>query len=187
MLNKILILICVCAPTLTNGQEYQYIYSFFGNSVMPGGYFFSKATCIGGSTIKTIEGRLPVSESVFHTPGNALELQYRNVAGGDWKAVIYHQDKRGMDHFKKAAFLSFWILSDAEITLENNLPQLQFMKRDSSLTAFFNLPSCKPKEWQRILIPLDSLKIATHPENLIAIVFSLKNAADSGGTFYFHR
>jgi len=180
MLNKILILICVCVPTLTNAQEYQYTYSFFGNSVMPGGYFFSKAACIGGSTIKTIEGRLPVSESVFHTPGNALEFQYRNVAGGDWKAVIYHQDKRGMDHFKKAVFLSFWILSDAEITPENNLPQLQFMKRDSSLTAVFNLPSCKPQEWQRILIPLDSLKIATHPENLIAIVFSLKNAADSG-------
>jgi exo beta-1,2-glucooligosaccharide sophorohydrolase (non-reducing end) len=179
MLRKTLFLFCLCTSIMSGAQEYEYIYGFFNNSAMPGSCFFSRAKSSGGSTIKTVEGKLPVTESVFHTPGNALELQYRDIPGGEWSAVIFHPGKRGMDHFKKAAFLSLWMFSDSEITPENKLPQLRFMSRDSSLSACFNLPSLKAGEWQRALIPLDLLKNATTPENLIALVFSQKNAADS--------
>ncbi len=113
---------------------------------MQGDYFFSQTTSSDGSTIKNADGRLPVSETVFHTPGNALRLQYHNVTGGDWEAAVYYSVKRGMDHFKSASFLSFWIYSDSEITSDIELPQLQFMRRDSSLFARLQYPAYESQQ-----------------------------------------
>jgi hypothetical protein len=48
--------------------EYNYTYSFFANSAMAGDYFFSRATASGNSTIQTVNGKLPVSDSVFIPP-----------------------------------------------------------------------------------------------------------------------
>jgi hypothetical protein len=137
---------------------------------MSGDYFFSRTTGSGGSTIKSVHGKIPVSETKFHTPGNALELTYKNAAGGNWKATIYRQEKRGMDHFKKAEFLSFWIYRLYPL----ELPVFQLMMKDSSLTKKFYMNVSQYNKWKRITIPLASIKNPriTEPGDIIAIVFS---------------
>jgi len=99
-----LLLFCLFISLASTAQEYQYNYSLFLNSAMSGDYFFSKTKSSGGSIIKSVNDKIPVSETKFHTPGNALELTYKNTAGGNWNASIYRQEKRGMDHFRKAEF-----------------------------------------------------------------------------------
>jgi len=145
---------------------------------MDGNYFFSHTTSSGGSSIGNINNRLPVSENQFHTPGNALELKYKNARGGKWQALIFHQQKRGMDHFKKASFLSFWIF----YTSTNELPSVQLMRKDSSFTSMFSIPPGKINEWQRVIIPLAVIKgfDIYKSENIIAIAFSPKNGKDKG-------
>ena len=162
---------------VSTAQEYEYINSFFSNSAMAGNYFFSQTANSGGSIMKNSNGKLPVSETVFHTPGNALILQYKNAANGKWQATIYHQEKRGMDHFKKAEFLSFWIYSESP----EELPGVQLMNNDSSLTSVFTIPSGKVKIWQQVLIPVTSIKDfdTNKPGNCIAIAFSQQSAKSS--------
>ena len=144
---------------------------------MAGDYFFSKTKNSGGSSIKNVNGKLPVNETKFHTPGNSLELNYKNVAGGNWEAIIYRQQKRGMDHFKKAEFLSFWIYN----TSENELPFVQLLRNDSSLSSVSTIPPGKVKTWQRVIMPLASIKDfdENKPGNGIALVFSQQSAKES--------
>ncbi len=161
----------------SRAQEYEYTYSIFSNSAMSGDYFFSKTSSSGNSSVKNINGKLPVSETLFHTPGNSLELTYENSKTGNWKATIYRQEKRGLDHFAPAAFLSFWIF----ITTPCELPTVQFMLKDSSLTSTFKINITKRFDWQRVIIPLASIKYpgVTQPEDIIAIVFTQRNKSES--------
>ena len=106
-------------------QEYDYTYSFFYNSAMAGDHFFSSTENSKGSFIFNRNFKIPVSETVFHTPGNSLRLVYINAKGGEWKATVFHQDKRGMDNFKKASYLSFWVYNTSVDSPYTELPVYQ--------------------------------------------------------------
>lgn len=172
MSGKYLLFFCLVFSLPLLAQEHEYDYSFFTNSPIAGDYFFSKTASGGSSTIKNSNGKLPITETVFYTPGTALELQYQNAADGHWQACVYYNEKRGMDHFRKATFLSFWMLPAS--TTENDLPQIQLMAKDSSLSSPYQLTGSKANEWQQVIIPLDSFKNLDFRTvgNCIAVVFS---------------
>ena len=183
MIRARIVAFFVLMSLVSLAQEYEYTYSFFSNSAMAGDYFFSKTKSIGGSSIKNTNKKLPVSEIQFHTPGNALELEYKNAEGGNWDATIFRQEKRGMDHFKNAELLSFWIFN----TSNADLPGIQLMKKDSSLTETYKITYSEPGQWQRIAIPLSLFKKlnSSHPENIIAIVFSQQSKKkNENGKFF---
>jgi len=160
-------------------QEYKYTYNFFTNSAMAGDYFFSKTAASGGSTIRTVNGKLPVSDSVFHSPGNSLVLTFKNSGKGTWKAIIYRPAKRGMDHFKRGEFLSFWVLNKS--VKADEFPEVQLMGRDSSLSRPLSFPIQTDHEWQRIIIPLTSYTgfNPLMPERIQAVVFSRQQNKES--------
>jgi exo beta-1,2-glucooligosaccharide sophorohydrolase (non-reducing end) len=162
---------------ISTAQEYEYTYTLFSNSAMSGDYFFSKTTSSGGSSIKNINSKLPVSETIYHTPGNSIELTYKNAKAGNWKAIIYRQEKRGMDHFKKAEFLSFWIYRPYPL----ELPVFQLMRKDSSLTKKFHINITQYNQWKRVIIPLASIKNPgiIGPDDIIGIVFSQMSKDES--------
>jgi hypothetical protein len=168
---------------LSKAQEYEYNYNFFTNSPMSGDYFFSRAKTTGNSVLKNVNHKLPVSETVFHTPGNALMLQYKNATGGKWQAMIYHQEKRGMDHYAAPSFLSCWIYAAAT---EGELAGIQFMKQDSSLSAVFPVTIAKANTWQQVTIPVSFLKgfIERGKDDLAGIVFSQNSNDNKEHTIY---
>lgn len=167
-------------------QEYAYTYSFFSNSAMESDYFFSHTDFSGHSMIQNVQGKLPVSNMRFHTPGNALQLQYVNAADGNWQAIIYCQEKRGMDHFKKAKFLSFWIAGIPEPAPIKELPFVRLMKKDSSLSTAFTITIANPNDWQQVKIATDLIKdVDPHkPGDIIGIVFSQQGNDDKKHEFY---
>lgn len=178
MLRTRLLTLCLFISLVSWAQEYEYTYDFFCNSSMAGNYFFSHTQSSGGSAIKNENGKLPVNKIIFHTPGNALEIQYKNALGGKWQALIYHAEKRGMDHFTKATFLSFWIYN----TTHGPLPAVQLMKKDSILSPVIKINAHKANEWQQILIPVNSIKNfkSDYPNDIIGISFSQQNTTDAG-------
>ena len=187
MLKLRLFVVCFLISLVSGAQqEYEYNYNFFSNSAMPGDYFFSSTTSSGSSFIKNVKNKLPVSETVFHTPGNALQLQYRN-GDGKWQATVYRRQKRGMDHFTKASFLSFWIFNTSANQSVNDLPAVHLMRKDSSLTAAFTITAAKINEWQRVIMPMAQVENFDEekPGNIIAIVFSQSgNKLDKEQTIY---
>ena len=178
---------CLLLSLQCAAEEYKYTYSFFANSTMAGDYFFSRSSASGGSTIQTINGKLPVCDSVFHSPGNSLVLNYRNSAEGTWKAIVFRQEKRGMDHFKKGESLSFWILNKSAATSSGELPSVQIMRRDSSLSSVFSIPEMKTIGWQHVILPLASVANFNpdKPEDFIGIVFSQQNREVSSPKIIF--
>jgi len=148
---------------------------------MASDYFFSNTTSRGHSRIKSVNGKLPVNETIFHTPGNSLELTYKNATAGNWKAIIFRQEKRGMDHFSKAEFLSFWILNTSEKTTGIELPVVQLMRNDSSLSQIFEIAPGKANQWKQVIIPTSSIQNFNpdKPGNCIAVVLSQQNKKDN--------
>lgn len=162
-------------------QEYEYNYTFFTNSNMSGDYFSSRTSASGNSSITNSNHKLPVSGVTFHTPGNSLTLQYKNAPGGKWSAAIYYREKRGMDHFKKANAISFWVFKIFNSLPLNELPQVQLMRRDSSLTAPFKLKKINANKWEQLYIPISAIVGAgqLNPTDYIAIVFSFENGNEN--------
>lgn len=164
-----------------NGQEYENNYSFFTNSNMSGNYFSSRTSGKGGSSIKNINERLPVNEFTYHTPGNSLTLEYQNAPAGEWSAAVFYREKRGMDHFKKANYLSFWLYKDFASSQLNELPRVYLMRRDSTLTNGIFLKPFKANKWHRVTFPINILT-NTHnnkPSDFIAVVFSYQKGQES--------
>ena len=158
-------------------QEPLYDYNFFANSRMEGDYFFSKASNIRPSVIKNKTGKLPVSKTIFHTPGNSLELQYKNHEDGQWQVVVYKQETRGQDHFKKSDRLSFWIYNSSGSVRQQDLPKVGLMMKDSTATNGVAFKTGKVKTWEQVVIPLNLFQNvnANKPENIMGVVFTQKS------------
>ncbi|HNQ82364.1 MAG TPA: glucoamylase family protein [Bacteroidales bacterium] len=168
--------------TLTTfSQEYRYNYCFFTNSPMPGDWYFSMSAAKEGSSVKNSSGKLPVNDQVFHSPGNSLELFCESEPGGNWNVLLLHSGKRGMDFFKKSDALSIWIYNNSENTSENEVPYIQVMQYDSSLSSAFPLPLTPFRIWQQVIIPFDSLGIkrSSRAETFPGLYLS-QNPASSG-------
>lgn len=158
----------------THAQEYAYPFSVFTNSRMNSDYFFSSTHSSGEAMVKNIKGKLPVVSDIYHTPGNALLLQYKNSSNGDWQAKIFKDEKRGIDNYKKATHLSFWIF--AKDVSKNDL-YVKLMKADSSETNAVAISITAMKSWQQIKIPIETFKNTSAGDlsRIIGVVFSGKS------------
>ncbi|HEU0112257.1 MAG TPA: glucoamylase family protein [Flavisolibacter sp.] len=156
-------------------QEFMYDYVFFANSRMKGDYFFSKTSSSGSSTITNNQNKLLVSQQQFFTPGNSLFLEYTNGVNGNWEAIIYKDQLRGQDHFKKPGFLSLWMFVSTGKTTAAGLPFVQLMMKDSSLTKKIPVTSKKYNSWEAVIISLtDFAKEIQEASDVIGVVFSQK-------------
>jgi hypothetical protein len=162
-------------------QEPLYDYSFFTNSRMSGNYFFSYTKASGSSSVKNEQHRLLVNETIFHTPGNSLQLEYKNGANASWDATVFRQEIRGQDFFKEANFLSFWIYNPAPATQQKDLPMVRLMKRDSSFTSEVQVTGLKEDAWSQVVIPLRMFGRGQYdkPQDIIGINF--RQGKSSGG------
>ncbi len=174
MVRYFLLITGILFSIVLNAQEYEYTYTIFTNSAMSGNYFFSNTKSTGGSSLKSIADRLPVSETVFFTAGNSLQLQYSNVKGGNWTANIYREEKRGMDHFEKAGFLSCWVFNPSAESITNDLPGISIIGKDSSYSQLIKIKSIPSRIWQQVLIPLATVKNIkpNDPVGIIGVAFS---------------
>jgi hypothetical protein len=172
---------------LVQSQEYLHDYSFFTNSRMSGNYFFSQTKATGSSSIENENNRLLVDETLFHTPGNSIRLQYRNQKDGSWQANIFRPDLRGQDFFKKSNFLSFWIYTASASTQTKDLPVIRLIKKDSTFTNEFSITAATENAWSQIIIPLNFFKKINgeKPQETIGVSFSQgKTNDDNSHTVY---
>jgi exo beta-1,2-glucooligosaccharide sophorohydrolase (non-reducing end) len=159
--------------TTAQAQEHLYDYTFFTNSLMQGGYFFSKTSFQSPSLVDNDHQKLPVSTVIFHTPGSSLRLTYLNGRQGSWKAAIFREDLRGQDNFKPVQQISFSVFVPLASKIAG-LPAFQIMLRDSSLSAKFNFTIKKAGVWQTIYIPVSTFHEVdfSDPSNCIGLLFS---------------
>ena len=119
--------------------EYKYDYSFFQNSRMKGYYYYTNASYTSPSWVKHARHHLPVSEAIFNSPGNSLELTFLSAGTGDWSAEVQYCPVRGNDFFKVPSVLS--LMLRMEEGTENVLPEIAIRFKNKTYTAYLSLSS----------------------------------------------
>jgi hypothetical protein len=95
-------------------------------------------------------------------------------------AFIYKPAFRGQDHFIPSHFLSFHLLASTVIS-RSNLPYVQLLLRDSSLSKKIAITVKNSGKWETINIPLaefDKRKFKD-PMEIIGIVFSQQGTSET--------
>src|SRR5690606_27245261 len=89
----------------------------FENSVMRDNYFYSQVSYSGSSWVENVDGRLPVSDSLYFTPGNALSLTYSNDREGDWQVSVAYPGDAGYFRPEPNYVLTFklYVATDTEV------------------------------------------------------------------------
>lgn len=166
-LKLTLSLFALLLVVVASGQE-QHTRIFFENSLMDNYFFYTKAEYEGASWIKNTQGKLPVSSDIYFTPGNSLELRYVSAENGSWFADIQYHEVRGIDSFKDADHLAFWLYVNGP-TGKEELPFVSLLfddNRESQSISLARYPGdTKTEAWTQVRIPLaEFLK-----ENAIAL------------------
>ena len=167
-----------CFGPLAYCANSYYSHVVFDNSLTGERYFYTRAQASGDSTLVAPEGRIPVESKIFHTPPNALRLQWQSHANGGWTARIERPDIRNLPARYSGDTLFLWLYS--EQTIENTeLPLLQLTDSDHGfsepvkLSRFVrSLPTAK---WTQVKIPLREFRATSlngfNPARLESVTF----------------
>jgi hypothetical protein len=152
---------------------------FFENSAMPDSYFYSAGKISAPSTLKLIDGKLPIETAVYVSGPNALELTWRSATNGGWGAELKLYLWRNRDVHWAGDDLYLWLWSADGISA-SELPRIAFADLENGHTAPLSLgdftTDLPARRWTRVRVPLrrfDSMSLRPfEPHQLIAIVFS---------------
>lgn len=150
----------------------------FENSILPSSYSGSKIQYQGDSWIRNLRGSLPVSDSIFFTPNNALSLNYISSAQGYWQAdVLYPENYQA----SKNGVLILKLYVQSETTIDE-LPAFQIIQADSALSQPMllkdYLSNFKEDTWLSIEVPLNRIQNISNDPEIVAIRF-LQHGTDN--------
>src|SRR5688500_17319426 len=154
-------------------QEPFYDRIFFTNSPMDKSYFYTETEYTTPSWVKNVSGKLPVSDSIFFTPNNALRLNYISRTKGKWKARLLYKSIRGQDYFVPATRLVFRLFVSSA-TSADELPAIGIAiekKMPTFLPLKEFIKNYKAGSWLEAVVPLSRFGIkpsSTDKINLVA-------------------
>ena len=156
---------------------------FFDTSLSPGYYTCAHGTQSAPSTLKLIDGHLPVETAEYISGPNALELSWQSQPNGGWDAQIDVPQWRNRTIEWAGQTLYLWLWSNEEIAAAD-LPRIAFADHNDSHTAPLPLGSftspLKAQRWTRIKIPLAEFKSTTvtpfTPTRLTSIILTQSTA-----------
>lgn len=126
----------------------------FDNSVLPGNYHNSRVTYEGNSWVRNFNKSLPVSDSIYFTPNNALSLNYISGQNGRWVADVMYGEKYTPPRDGVLVF-KVYIQSATNV---NELPAIQLVHADSSVTETIHLKdflsNFQENSWFSVEVPL---------------------------------
>jgi hypothetical protein len=162
-----------------------YSHVLFDNSLTPDQYFYARAQAENTSTIATMNGRLPVETGIFHTPPNALRLEWQSNPNGGWSAQIQRPGIRNLAPQYLGDTLIFWCYAEQPIRA-SDLPLIQLTDAAHGFSVpvkmggfIEEIPQAK---WVEVRIPLSRFKAEAlrgfDPTRLGSMVF-IQNASDA--------
>lgn len=101
----------------------------FENSILPGNYMYSRVYHDDHSWVENVTGRLPVSDSIFFTPGNSLSLKYVSAENGEWETAVMFPEAATRYFVDTTDVLTFklYVASDMQSSI---LPGLALLQND---------------------------------------------------------
>jgi exo beta-1,2-glucooligosaccharide sophorohydrolase (non-reducing end) len=158
---------------------------FFENSLSAGNYFYSSGRASAPSTLRLMDGKLPIETSTFVSAPNALELQWQSMPSGGWSAELQLYEWRNRTVEFPGSDLWIWICAPQGMEAKA-LPRLALRDTDRNFTAPLDMgeftSELAPGKWTRVRIPLAAFRSASvhafEPHRLNTLVF-VQGAGDS--------
>lgn len=175
--SLLVLLFVLTSSTLIFAQTYPEVW--FENSGLPIRYSNSATSYEGNSWIKNIKKQIPVSESVFFTPNNALELNYTSAKDGNWTADIFYQ-RTGDFRIDEGTILTFkfFVQSDTDsgelpaIEIRQAHPSGDSVSRVGSMPLKRFIKKLERNKWMTIYVPLKVLGMDDPDQEIESIRFS---------------
>lgn len=151
---------------------------FFDNSLSPGNYFYSSGRVTAPSSLRLVDGKVPVETSSFISGPNALELAWTSAPAGGWVAELdlYRWRDRAVEF--PGANLWLWLRSPEELPARD-LPRLVLRDIDGNFTHPLEIGGYTHDlaggKWTRVRIPLSAFRTASvdafEPHRVTRMVF----------------
>src|SRR5690606_20960598 len=158
----------------------------FENSLMGGNYAYSEVQYQGPSWVENVEGRLPISDSIFFTPGNALSLEYTAGRGGRWQVTISYADSPSYYKARQDDRLTFKLFV-ATATTSAVLPRIAIAQADT-VTQAVNISKyisdLQANTWINVSLPLSAIGDFRAGEAIQGIQFSQGEAGQGTHRLY---
>ncbi|HUH18355.1 glucoamylase family protein [Albibacterium sp.] len=159
----------ISVPLSSIAENYPEV--LFENSILPTSYSGSEVQYQGNSWIRNIRNSLPVSDSVFFTPNNALSLNYISSAQGHWHADVFYPEKYQVSR-NGVLILKLYVESKTTI---NELPAFQLIQTDSLISEPILLEGYisdfKENTWLSIEVPISKIRGLNDNPEITAIRF----------------
>lgn len=151
---------------------------FFENSLSPGDYFYSDGRANAPSTLRLIDGKLPVETAEFISGPNALSLEWESKPEGGWTVELrlYRWRNRVVDF--PGADLWLWLYSPDGMKAQA-LPKLALRDNDGNFTEPLSMGAFATDiaagKWTRVRIPLSAFHTASllpfRPHRVSSLLF----------------
>jgi hypothetical protein len=102
----------LCVSALAQSYDHHVV---FDNSLPSGSLYASRTQVVAPSQLDVIDGKIPVDDSHFISPPNALRLKWQSAQGGEWGAGLEVHNNYGRIDFDGDS-LVYWIYSEDELT-----------------------------------------------------------------------
>ena len=175
---------CIILCMNMKAQEPLHEKIFFANSLMKKNHFYSETTYTSPSWMKNESQKLPVTSTVFFTPGNALELNYTSADKGRWEAKIFYRQARGVDFFHPGTHLCFRLYIQSSKTAAADLPQVAIGNRKTGELSYLSIQNfiknIHHKKWLSIEIPLKEFEATDSGKWQHLDVVAFRQASNDG-------
>jgi hypothetical protein len=150
----------------------------FDNSLTPDSYYYSGGRSVFPSSIRLVEGNLPVESKIFFSPPNALRLEWRSRPGGSWQGEVRNVSIRNRLTDFQGDTLYLWCYAPQSIRAEN-LPLIQLSDDDHDFTSPAGLGRFSSDlpggQWVQMKVRLNELVSASvhafQPRHLHSVYF----------------
>lgn len=158
---------------------------FFENSLSPATYFYSSGRASAPSTLRLMDGKLPIEASAFISAPNALDLQWESMPTGGWSVEVRVYEWRNRTVEFPGSDLWIWVCAPQGMQAKA-LPRLALRDTDRNFTEPLDIgrfaSDLVPGKWTRVRIPLAAFRSASvhafEPHRLNTLVF-VQGAADA--------
>jgi len=133
----------------------------FENSVMRDNYFYSQVSYSGSSWVENVDGRLPVSDSLYFTPGNALSLTYSNDREGDWQVSVAYPGDAGYFRPEPNYVLTFklYVATDTEVQVLPDVALYRGEDVSASVSPSKYITDFQSNMWINVRIPVRDFRM----------------------------
>src|SRR6267142_6704858 len=191
--SALLLLSALFVTPASHASTEYYRHTFFDNSLTKDSYFYSSGNASAPSSLKLQKDKLPIENTIFLTPPNALRLEWQSQPGGSWEAEVHIVNFRNRLPELSGGNLYLWVYAPQAIpaadlprvVLSNAREGLQVAEFPGSFTDPLSLGKfagdLPAGRWVQVRIPLSEFRTASiydfRPQQLQSIIF-LQGPAD---------